>query len=204
MFIVIFFDKYYNIEYTRTWKKPLKNRSFFFLAYLPCSYHFAICLWYIAISASCRTWEKFTWLVSANVFSTLIFVSFTSFHPNLLCCRMDISPIPPLYTDFDGDIENIFVRLILTSSRSIHRSEKRESAIFSHSRMDFTPKDRKTGSQKVKRDFVKKMRHCIIFPEKKQVRKIIQNARWCGGDNLSIKRLYFESTLRLAFFRAQL
>lgn len=69
---------------------------------------------------------------------------------------MDISPIPPLYTDFDGDIENIFVRLILTSSRSIHRSEKRESAIFSHSRMDFTPKDRKTGSQKVKRDFVKK------------------------------------------------
>ena len=117
---------------------------------------------------------------------------------------MDISPIPPLYTDFDGDIENIFVRLILTSSRSIHRSEKRESAIFSHSRMDFTPKDRKTGSQKVKRDFVKKMRYCIIFPEKKQVRKIIQNARWCGGDNLSIKRLYFESTLRLAFFRAQL
>lgn len=69
---------------------------------------------------------------------------------------MDISPIPPLYTDFDEDIENIFVRLILTSSRSIHRSEKRESAIFSHSRMDFTPKDRKTGSQKVKRDFVKK------------------------------------------------
>lgn len=78
--------------------------------------------------------------VHMNVFSTLIFVSFTSFHPNLLCCRMDISPIPPLYTDFDGDIENIFVRLILTSSRSIHRSEKRESAIFSHSRMDFTPK----------------------------------------------------------------
>lgn len=204
MFIVIFFDKYYNIEYTRTWKKPLKNRSFFFLAYLPCSYHFAICLWYIAVSASCRTWEKFTWLVSANVFSTLIFVSFTSFHPNLLCCRMDISPIPPLYTDFDGDIENIFVRLILTSSRSIHRSEKRESAIFSHSRMDFTPKDRKKGSQKVKRDFVKKVRYCIIFPEKKQGRTIIQNARWWGGDNLSVKGLYFKNTLRLAIFRAQL
>lgn len=115
---------------------------------------------------------------------------------------MDISPIPPLYTDFDGDIENIFVRLILTFSRSIHRSEKRESAIFSHSRMEFTPKDRKTGSQEVKRDFVKKVHYCIIFPEKKQGRTIIQSTRWCGGDNLSIKRLHFESTLRLAFFRA--
>ena len=115
---------------------------------------------------------------------------------------MDISPIPPLYTDFDGDIENIFVRLILTSSRSIHRSEKRESAIFSHSRMDFTPKDRKTGSQKVKQNFMKKVRYCIIFWKKKQGRTIIQNARWCVGDNLSIKVLYFKSTLRLAFFRA--
>ena len=38
---------------------------------------------------------------------------------------MDISPISPLYTDFDGDTENIFVQLILTSTRSIHRSEKR-------------------------------------------------------------------------------
>ena len=65
-------------------------------------------------------------------------------------------------------------------------------------------KDRKTGSQKVKRDFVKKVRYCIIFPKKKQGRTIIQNARWCVGDNLSIKVLYFKSTLRLAFFRAQL
>ena len=79
---------------------------------------------------------------------------------------------------------------------------KADLTIFLHQRMDFTPKDRKTGSQKVKRDFVKKVRYCIIFPEKKQGRTIIQNARWRGGDNLSIKRLYFESTLRLAFFRA--
>lgn len=67
------------------------------------------------------------------------FVFFTSFHPNLLCCRMDISPISPLYTDFDGDTENIFVQLILTSTRSIHRSEKRESAILS-SAHGFYPK----------------------------------------------------------------
>ena len=33
---------------------------------------------------------------------------------------------------------------------------KTDLTIFLHQRMDFTPKDRKTGSQKVKRDFVKK------------------------------------------------
>lgn len=93
---------------------------------------------------------------------------------------MDISPIPPLYTDFDGDIENIFVRLILTSSRSIHRSEKRESAIFFIRAWILPQKDRKTGSQKVKRDLVKKVRYCIIFPEKKQGRTIIQSTRWWG------------------------
>ena len=65
--------------------------------------------------------------------------------------------------------------------------------------MGFTPKDRKTGSQKVKRDFLKKVRYCIIFQKKKQGRTIIQNARWWGGDNLSIKRLYFKNALRLAF-----
>lgn len=57
---------------------------------------------------------------------------------------------------------------------------KADLTIFLHQRMDFTPKDKKTGSQKVKRDFVKKVRYCIIFPEKKQGRTIIQNARWWG------------------------
>ena len=115
---------------------------------------------------------------------------------------MDISPIPPLYTDFDGDIENIFVRLILTSSRSIHRSEKRESAIFSHSRMDFTPKERKTGSQKSNETFWKKCAIVSYFRRKNKAEQLYK-ALDGGGDNLSVKGLYFKNTLRLAIFRAQ-
>ena len=61
---------------------------------------------------------------------------------------MDISPISPLYTDFNGDTENIFVRLILTSTRNIHRSEKRESAIFSIRAWILPQKDRKKGLKK--------------------------------------------------------
>ena len=57
---------------------------------------------------------------------------------------------------------------------------------------------------KIKRDFLKKVRYCIIFQKKKQGRTIIQNARWWGGDNLSVKGLYFKNALRLAFFRAEL
>jgi len=45
---------------------------------------------------------------------------------------------------------------------------KADSTISLHQRMDFTPKDRKTGSQKVKQNFVKKVRYCIIFSKKKQ------------------------------------
>ena len=103
---------------------------------------------------------------------------------------------------FDGDTENILAWFIFYRQLLYPAMRKADLTIFLHQRMDFIPKDRKTGSQKVKRDFVKKVRYCIIFPEKKQGRTIIQNARWWGGDNLSIKRLYFESTLRLAFFRA--
>lgn len=119
---------------------------------------------------------------------------------------MDISSIfPPLYTGFDGNTEMIFARLILTCTRSIHRSEKRESAIFPHQRMDFPPKEAgNRGLIQVKQDFLKKVRYCIIFRQKKQGRTIVQNARWWGGDNLSIKGLYLKSTLRLAFFRAEL
>lgn len=76
---------------------------------------------------------------------------------------------------------------------------KADLTIFLHQRMDFTPKDRKTGSQKVKRDFVKKVRYCIIFPEKKQGQTITQNARWWGGDNLSIKGLYLKTLCDLHF-----
>lgn len=97
---------------------------------------------------------------------------------------MDISPIPPLYIDFDGDTENIFVRLILTSTRSIHRSEKRESAIFSHQRMDFTLKDRKTGSQKVKRDFLKKK--CAIVSYFRRKNKAEQLYKTLDGVGVTI------------------
>lgn len=107
---------------------------------------------------------------------------------------------PPLYTDFDGDTEMIFARLILTCTGKIHRSEKRESTIFSHPRMDFPPK--KAGNRgliQVKQDFLKKVRYCIIFRQKKQGRTIVQNARWWGGDNLSIKGLYLKTLCDLHF-----
>lgn len=70
--------------------------------------------------------------------------------------------------------------------------------------MDFTPKDKKTGSHKVKRDFVKKVRYCIIFPEKNKAEQLYKTLDGGGGDNLSVKGLYFKKTLRLAIFRAQL
>ena len=75
---------------------------------------------------------------------------------------------------------------------------------FPPSAHGFYPKREKNGVSKVKRDFLKKVRYCIIFPEKKQGRTIIQSTRWWGGDNLSVKGLYFKNTLRLAIFRAQL
>jgi len=44
---------------------------------------------------------------------------------------------------------------------------KADSTISLHQRMDFTPKDRKTGSQKVKQNFVKKSALLYhIFEEK--------------------------------------
>lgn len=49
---------------------------------------------------------------------------------------------------------------------------KADLTIFLHQRMDFTPKDRKTGPQKVKQDFVKKVRYCIIFPEKNKAEQL--------------------------------
>ena len=113
---------------------------------------------------------------------------------------MDISPIPPLYTDFERNTEMIFARLVLTYTRSIHWSEKRESAVFSPSaRGFFTKKGRKSRVDTVKQDFLKKVRYCIIFRQKKQGRTIVQNARWWGGDNLSIKGLYLKTLCDLHF-----
>ena len=112
---------------------------------------------------------------------------------------------PPLYTGFDGNTEMIFARLILTCTRSIHRSEKRESAIFPHQRMDFSPqRGRKSRVDTSQTRLFEKSALLYHISTKKQGRTIVQNARWWGGDNLSIKGLYLKNTLRLAFFRAEL
>lgn len=105
---------------------------------------------------------------------------------------------------FDGDTENILAWFIFTCSCCIRRSGRRIRLFSSISAWILPQKDRKTGSLKSNETLWKKVRYCIIFPEKKQGRTIIQSARWWGCDNLSIKRLYFKSTLRLAIFRAQL
>ena len=81
---------------------------------------------------------------------------------------------------------------------------KADLTIFLHQRMDFTPKDRKTGSQKVKRDFVKKCAIVSYFRIKSKAEQLYKTLDGGGGDNLSIKGLYFKNTLQLAIFRAQL
>lgn len=199
----MFFDKYYNIEYTRTWKKPLKNRSFFFLAYSPCSYHFAICLWYIAVSASCRTWEKFTWLISANVFSTLTFCFLYLISPQFIMLPYGYFTDFPSIHRFWWGYRKYFRPTYFDIHPKYPSFWKAGIGYFFSFAHGFYPKKiEKRGLKKSNETLWKKVRYCIIFPEKKQGRTIIQNARWWGGDNLSIKRLYFESTLRLAFFRA--
>ena len=81
---------------------------------------------------------------------------------------------------------------------------KADLTIFLHQRMDFTPKDRKTWSQKVKRDFVKKSALLYHISGEKTRPNNYTKRKMVGGDNLSIKGLYFKNTLRLAIFRAQL
>lgn len=85
---------------------------------------------------------------------------------------MDISPIPPLYIDFDGNTENIFVRLILTSTRSIHRSEKRESAIFSIRAWILPQKIEKRGLKKSNETLWKKVRIVSYFRRKNKAEQL--------------------------------
>ena len=111
----------------------------------------------------------------------------------------------PLYTQILMGMPKIFSPDLFWHASAVSFVLKSGNRLFFPIRAWILPqKDRKTGSQKVKRDFLKKVRYCIIFQKKKQGRTIIQNARWWGGDNLSVKGLYFKNTLRLAFFRAEL
>lgn len=70
--------------------------------------------------------------------------------------------------------------------------------------MDFTPKDREKGSQKVKQDFVKKCAIVSYFRRKNKAKQLYKTLDGGGGDNLLVKGLYFKNTLRLAIFRAEL
>ena len=103
---------------------------------------------------------------------------------------------------FDGDTENIFSWFIFIGSCCIRRSGRRIWLFSSISAWILPQKIEKRGLKKSNETLWKKVRYCIIFPEKKQGRTIIQNARWWGGDNLLVKGLYYKNTLRLAIFRA--
>ena len=87
----------------------------------------------------------------------------------------------PLYTQILMGISKIFSSDLFWHPAVVSIVLKSGNRLFFLIRAWILPqKDRKTGSQKVKRDFVKKVRYCIIFPEKKQGRTIIQSTRWWG------------------------
>lgn len=77
---------------------------------------------------------------------------------------------------------------------------KADLTIFLHQRMDFTPKDRKTGSQKVKRDFVKKVRYCIIFPEKSKAKQLHKTLYGVGVTIYQSKNCILKTLCDLHFF----